>query len=57
MGHFIPPRKQNKNDEDLITIFVRKILGLHSIPADIISDQDSRLGSKLWKCLIETLGI
>jgi transposase InsO family protein len=57
MAHFIPLKKKNKKAEDLATIFVREIWRLHGIPADIISDRDSRFTSKYWKSLIATLGI
>jgi hypothetical protein len=57
MGHFIPLKKKNNKDEDLETIFTREIWRLHGIPADIITDPDSRFTSKFWKSLIATLGI
>jgi transposase InsO family protein len=57
MAHFIPLKKNNKKAEDITTIFVREIWRLHGIPADIISDRDSRFTSKFWKSLITTLGI
>jgi hypothetical protein len=57
MAHFIPLKTKNKKAEDLATIFTREIWKLHGIPADIISDQDSRFTSKFWKSLIATLGI
>jgi hypothetical protein len=46
MAHFIPLKKKNKKPEDLGTIFAREIWRLHGIPADIISDRDSRFTSK-----------
>jgi hypothetical protein len=55
--HFIPPKKKNKMGEDLATIFAREIWRLHGIPANIISDRDSRFISKFWKALIATLCI
>jgi hypothetical protein len=57
MAHFIPLKKKNKKGEDLATIFAREIWRLHGIPADIISDRDSRFTSRFWKSLIATLGI
>jgi transposase InsO family protein len=57
MAHFIPLKKKNKKGEDLATIFAREIWRLHGIPADIISDRDSRFTSIFWKSLIATLGI
>jgi transposase InsO family protein len=57
MAHFIPLKNKNKKAEDLATIFAREIWKLHSIPADIISDRDSKFTSKFWKSLISTLGI
>jgi hypothetical protein len=55
--HFRPLKTKNKKAEDLATIFAREIWRLYGIPADIISDRDSRFTSKFWKCLIATLGI
>jgi hypothetical protein len=46
MAHFILQKKKNKMAEDLATIFAREIWRLHGIPADIISDRDSRFTSK-----------
>jgi hypothetical protein len=57
MAHFILVKKMNKKAEDIATIFAREIWRLHGIPADIISDRDSRFTSKFWKSLIATLGI
>jgi ribosomal silencing factor RsfS len=45
MAHIIPLYQKNKKAEDIATIFVREIWRLHSIPADIISDRDSRFTS------------
>jgi hypothetical protein len=57
MGHFIPLKKKIQKAEDLATIFAREICRMHGIPADIISDRNTRSISTLWKCLIATLGI
>jgi hypothetical protein len=57
MAHIIPLKKTNKKDEDLAIIFAREIYRLHGIPADIITDRDSRFTSQFGKSLIPTLGI
>jgi hypothetical protein len=45
MAHFILLKKKNKKAKDLATIFGREICRLHGIPADIISDRDTRFTS------------
>jgi hypothetical protein len=57
MVHFIPLKKKDIKAEDLATIFAREIWRLHSIPADIMADYDSRFTSKFWKSLIARLSI
>jgi transposase InsO family protein len=57
MAHFIPLKKKNKKAEDLAEVFTREVWKLHGIPADIISDRDSRFTSKFWKSFLTTLGI
>jgi transposase InsO family protein len=57
MAYFIPLKNKNKKAEDLATIFAREIWRLHGIPADIISDRDSRFMSKFLKSQIATRGI
>jgi hypothetical protein len=57
IAHFIPRTIMNKKAKDLTTIFAREMWRLHGIPADIISDRDSRVTSTFWKSLIATLRI
>jgi hypothetical protein len=57
MGHFIPLKKKNKQVEDLAEVFTQEISQLHGIPANIISDRDSRLTSQFWNSFLTTVGI
>jgi transposase InsO family protein len=57
IAHLIPLKKMNNKAEDLAEVFAREIWKLHSIPADIISDQDSRFTSKFGKSFLSILGI
>jgi hypothetical protein len=57
MVHFIPLKKKNQKAKDLATIFMREIWTLYGIPANIISDRDSRFTSIFWQSLIAMLSI
>lgn len=43
--------------EQLAQLYVRKIVWLHSIPASIVSDMDSKFVSHFWKSLQRAMGI
>jgi len=52
MAHFLPLKE--KTAADLAKIFAREIWRHHGMPTDIVSDQDSRFTSEVWK---EFLGL
>jgi len=49
MAHFLPLKKEKKSTADLAVVFAREIWKHHGLPADIISDRDSRFTSETWK--------
>jgi len=49
MAHFIPLKTNGKTATDLAIIFVREVWKHHGLPADIVSDRDSRFTSAVWK--------
>jgi len=49
MAHFLPLKKERKSAADLAVIFAREIWKHHGLPADIVSDRDSRFTSETWK--------
>jgi len=55
MVHFIPLR--GKTVSDLAIIFAREVWRHHGLPADIVSDRDSRFISDVWKEFLQFLGI
>jgi len=55
MVHFLLLR--NKTAADLAVIFGREIWKHHGLPADIVSDRDSRFTSEVWKEFLQTSGI
>ena len=55
MAHFNPLRE--KTTADLAVIFAREIWKHHGLPADIVSDRDSRFTSKVWKEFLQISGI
>jgi transposase InsO family protein len=57
MAHFIPLHKDQKKAEYLVKIFAREMWRFHSIPTDIILDQDSRFTSTEWQQFLGILGI
>ena len=56
MSHFIPCNK-NLEARQFATLFLKKIIRLHDIPRDIITDRGSLFTSDLWKEITEKLGI
>jgi len=57
MAHFLPLRTEGKTAVDLAVIFARDIWKYHGLPADIVSDRDSRFTSETWKEFIRLSGI
>jgi len=55
MAHFIPLRE--KTAADLAIIFAREVWKHHGLPADIVSDRDSRFTSEVWKEFLQLSGI
>jgi len=49
MAHFLPSRMEGKIVADLAVIFAREVWKYHSLPADIVSDRDSRFTLETWK--------
>jgi len=57
MVHFLPLRTEGKTMADLAVIFAREVWKYHGLPADIVSDRDSRFTSKTWKEFLRLSGI
>jgi len=57
MAHFIALPKDGKTASDLANIFAREIWRFHGLPADIVSDRDSRFTSDVWKGFLRLTGI
>ena len=55
--YFILLKIDGKRTNNLIRLFARHYWRLHGIPQDIISDQDSRFTSRLWKDFLKLVGI
>ena len=46
MAHFLPLRTEGKTAADLAVIFSREVWKYHGLPADFVSDRDSRFISE-----------
>jgi len=57
MAHFLPLKKEEKSAADLVVIFAREVWKYHGLPADIVSDRDSRFTSETWKEFLRLSGI
>jgi len=57
MVHFLPLKTEGKTAADLAVIFAREIWKYHGLPADIVSDRDSRFTSETWKEFLRLSGI
>ena len=57
MAHFVPLEKEKKTATDLAVIFAREVWKYHGLPTDIVSDQDSRFTSVVWKEFLQLSGI
>jgi len=55
MVHFIPLRE--KTASDLAITFAQEVWRYHGLPADIVSDRDSRFTSEVWKEFLRLSGI
>jgi len=57
MAHFLPLKKEGKTAADFAVIFAQEIWKYHSLPADIVSDRDSRFTLETWKEFLRLSGI
>ena len=57
MAHFLPLRMEGKTVADLAIIFAREVWMYHGLPANIVSDRDSRFTSETWKEFLRLSGI
>ena len=57
MAHFLPLRMEGKTVADLATIFAREVWMYRGLPANIVSDRDSRFTSETWKEFLRLSGI
>ncbi|XP_058076310.1 uncharacterized protein LOC131224880 [Magnolia sinica] len=53
--HFLPI-KTSSSAEDLAKLYIKKIVRLHGIPLEIVSDQDTRFTSIFWTYIQEAMG-
>ena len=54
-AHFIPV-KMNYSLDQLVQIYIDKIVSLHGVPASIVFDRDPRFTLKFWDSLHKALG-
>ena len=58
MAHFIPLKTGEDNATSVLAkTFLKEIWRLHGLPSDIVSDRDTRFGSKLWEELMSHLNV
>lgn len=57
MADFVPLAVGGKTAADLARVFSKEVWGLHGLPADIVSDRDSRFTSATWKVFLGILDI
>jgi len=57
MAHFLPLKKNNKTAAHLAVVFAKEVWKYHGLPADIVSDRDSRFTSEVWEEFMQLLGI
>jgi len=57
MAHFLPLKKNKKTTADLAVVFAKEVCKYHGLPADIVSDRDSRFTSEAWKEFLQLRGI
>lgn len=55
MAHFLPTRMDQLTAPATATLFL-KVVALHGIPKQLVSDRDPRFTSRFWKALWELLG-
>jgi hypothetical protein len=53
--HFIPT-KQTSSTADLVPLYIKEVVRLHSVPKSIVLDQDSKFVSKFWQSLHNAMG-
>ena len=54
-AHFLPIRIVNKV-EVLAEVYLKEIVRLHGVPANIVSDHDPRFTAQLWRGFQQILG-
>jgi hypothetical protein len=57
MGHLIQVKQNEKRAEIPAVVCAHEIWRLHGITTDIVSDQDSRFTSKIWKAFLMAIGV
>ena len=55
IAHFIPMRMDYPM-EKLAKLYIEKIVSLHGIPSNIVSDRDTRFTLRFWEGLHNALG-
>lgn len=53
----LAPCTDEVNAEQLADLFLQNIFKLHGLPRELVSDRDPRFTSKLWKALMDRLGV
>jgi len=53
--HFVPIHDSWTVDK-LAQLYVKKVVRLHGVPSDIISNRDSRFQARFWKALQKAFG-
>jgi len=57
MVHFLPLKRIEKAPTDLAVVFTKEEWKYYGLPADIVSDRDSRFTSEVWKEFLRISGI
>lgn len=55
VAHLIPVQGKD-NTKYLADVYVKNMVKLHEVPANIVSDRDPRFSAKFWRTLQEALG-
>ena len=54
-AHFLPMKLTDKV-ETLAELYLKEIVKLHGVPANIVSDRDPRFTAKFWRAFQQALG-
>ena len=54
-AHFLP-MKVNFSMDRLVSLYIKEIVRMHSVPVSIVSDKDPRFTSRFWHSLQKALG-